>query len=235
MTLYETITVRRSVREYTPEPLSEDELKDIGQYLNSTKQLEGAHATFKIASGDEVKGTKAPHAIFAYCPATDAEYANVGYVLEKADLYIQSKEGLGSCWLGMAKPKEKETESEEAFCIMLAFGRTNVPLRVSESEFKRLAVTQISDLLNPVASVARLAPSAMNAQPWHLRFADDKITIRLTPRGPAQLILRKKLNKIDLGIVTRIIEEALLGEGKHILSISTKTKGKHFKIEIALG
>jgi hypothetical protein len=230
MTLYETISVRRSVRTYDETPLGEGVLRDIEQYVNITKQLPDTSATFKVVSGDAVKGTNAPYAILAFCPPGDAEYANVGYVLEKADLYIQSI-GLGSLWLGRAKPDD----AEETFCILLAFGPTSVPLRTGDPDFKRLPVTEISDQMNPVASAARLAPSAMNSQPWRLKFAEDKIVIRYVGRGPAQLLLRKKLSKIDLGIVTRVIEEALLGEGKQILSITTKTKTKHFKVEIALG
>jgi nitroreductase len=230
MTLYETIAVRRSVRTYDKAPLSEAVLKDIEQYLGEIKQIPGAKAMFKIVSGDEVKGTDAPYAILAYCSGEDAEYANVGYVLEKADLYIQSI-GLGSVWLGMAKPKEKQP----TYCIMLAFGPTSVPLRSPGEDFKRLSVTEITETVNDVARAARLAPSAMNSQPWKLRFAEDKITVRLVGRGPAQMILRKRLNKIDIGIVTRHICEALLAEGKNILTITPKTRGKHFKIEIALG
>jgi nitroreductase len=95
--------------------------------------------------------------------------ANIGYALQGVDLHLQSK-GYGSLWSGMARPKE----SQENYRILLAFGNSTVPLRRGESDFKRKPVVEISNTPpgtgedNPVASAARLAPSAVNFQPWKL-------------------------------------------------------------------
>ncbi|MDD4494914.1 MAG: nitroreductase family protein [Eubacteriales bacterium] len=156
-----------------------------------------------------------------------AAYINVGYVLEKADLYLQSI-GLGSLWLGMAKPKENKQD----FCIMLAFGHTSVPVRSSVEEFNRLPLAKISDNDLDIAKAARLAPSAVNSQPWKLHFQDGSVTIRYFGRGMMKLILKNRLNKIDLGICTRFVVEALKNEGKHIKAIIPKASGKELEIEV---
>lgn len=227
MTIFGTMFTRRAVRKYDPTPLDENTLTGIKTYLNSIKQLDGQAARFEILTGDRVGDNSAPHYITAYCDENAAAYINVGYVLEKADLYLQST-GLGSLWLGMAKPKENNQD----FCIMLAFGRTYVPQRKSESEFNRLPLSEISDSDSDVAKAARLAPSAVNSQPWKLHVADGTVTIRYFGRGMMKLILKNRLNKIDLGICTRFVVEALRHEGKNIESIILKTTGKTPEIEV---
>ncbi|MHB9295727.1 hypothetical protein PilKf_01475 [Pillotina sp. SPG140] len=229
MTLYDAIFIRRSVRKFNNSPLDAAAIKSIEKFIEDTPPLTGQSARFEIVSADKVHGgAAAPHYIIAYCNESDSAYANVGYVLQNVDLYLQSI-GLGSVWLGMAKPNEPERD----YCILLAFGKTDVPIRKAEEEFKRLPMSEISDQDNSVAKAVQLAPSAVNSQPWKLHFESGKVVIRYFGRGLMKLMLRKKLNKIDLGISARHVETALLHEGKTILSITPKTSGKTFEIEIA--
>ncbi|MDR1542474.1 MAG: hypothetical protein LBU32_31755 [Clostridiales bacterium] len=228
MTLNDTISVRRTVRKFDKTPLETKVLSEIKKVVADTKQLIGQNARFEFVQADDVKGGSAPHYILAFCDKSDANYANVGYVLQKADLHIQSI-GLGSAWLGSVKPKAKRND----FCIALAFGKTEVPVRISESEFKRLKLSDISPVENGIARAARLAPSAMNSQPWKLRFEEGKVIVQLSPRGAMRLILGTKLNKVDLGIVTRHVEVALRNEGKRIKSIITSPSGKDLQIEVS--
>ena len=227
MTLCETIFTRRSVRSYYKQPLDESTLTDLRAFLDAAKPMDGQSARFEIVGADKVKNDAAPHYILAYCAESDGAYANVGYTLENADLYLQSR-GYGSLWLGMAKPNEQG----EGFCIMMAFGKTDVPLRKGAGDFKRLPISEISDADNTIAQAARLAPSAMNSQPWKLSFSDGKITARYHGRGVSQLMLKKKLSKIDLGIITRHIEVALQNEGKVIQWVKPVTIGKDFAVEV---
>jgi hypothetical protein len=216
------------VRKFNDSPLDAPTIKNIEKFIGDTPPLAGQSARFEILPAEKVHGgAAAPHYILAYCNGSDSAYANVGYVLQNADLYLQSI-GLGSLWLGMAKPNEPERD----YCILLAFGKTDVPTRKAEGEFKRLPLSEISDQDNPVARAVRLAPSAMNSQPWKLHFESGKVVIRYFGRGLLKLLLRKKLNKIDLGISARHVEAALIHEGKTILSITPKTGGKTFEIEI---
>jgi hypothetical protein len=227
MTLYETIFLRRSVRKFDMTPLDEKLINDIRKVVEETKQLDGQKARFEFVTSSDVKNSAAPHYILAYCEENDSSYANVGYVLQKADLFIQSI-GLGSVWLGMAKPNKQEQD----YCILLAFGKTDVPVRKNIGAFSRLSINEISNEDNAIAAAARLAPSAVNTQPWKLQFGDGKVTIQYFGRGLMKLLLKKKINKIDIGIVTRHVEIALLHEQKAIKSITPKNDGTHFSIEI---
>ncbi|MDR0356775.1 MAG: hypothetical protein LBH63_00125 [Clostridiales Family XIII bacterium] len=227
MTLYEMIEKRRSVRRYSESFPSNAAVDKIESFIEDTEQLPGQNAWFEVVSSDTIKSPVAAYSILAYCEAGDAAYANVGYVLQKADLYIQSL-GLGSLWLGMGKPKEEKAD----FCIMLAFGETDVPMRNGASSFRRLPLKKLTNEDNTVARAVRLAPSAQNSQPWEMRFEQDLMILRCVGRGVFRQVLQKKLNKIDLGIAARHAEIALRNDGKTIESVTPKSDGKAFEIEI---
>ena len=88
MTLYETIFVRRSARQYDMTPLDKAALSEIKQFLDSAKQLPGQTARFEIVNADKLKGCAAPHAILAYGDDTDAAMTNIGYTLQSVDLTL---------------------------------------------------------------------------------------------------------------------------------------------------
>ena len=227
MTLYETIFTRRAVRKYEPVPLDDKTLAEIQDFLNQAEQMQGQKATFEIVSADAVKGAQAPHYILAYCDANDAAYANVGYVLSKCDLYIQSI-GLGSVFLGMAKPVQKRDD----YCIMLAFGKSGAPFRSGEKDFDRLPLAEICGTDNSITRAARLAPSAINSQPWKIDLNDGIIRVSYHGRGLTKMVLKKVMNKVDVGIVSRHIAVTLQNEGKEIISATPQISGKDFFVEI---
>lgn len=228
MTLYETIFVRRQVRQFTNAPLEKQILEDILRCVSEADQLSGQHAKFEIASAEAVSGGgSAPHYLLSYCNDNSAAYTNVGYVLQKADLYIQSI-GLGSGWFMGPKP----INNSENFCIALAFGNTDVPMRKSPNDFKRLPIEKISPVDNVVAKAVRLAPSAMNSQPWKLELEAGKVIVKDFGRGVMRVMLRNKLNKIDIGIASRHAVLALMQEGKKVTGIASSPTKKEFEVEI---
>jgi nitroreductase len=229
MTLFETIFTRRSVRKYDEMPLNRAELSEIKQLVDEAKQLPGQRARFEIVNADKLKGCAAPHAILAYADAADAAMANIGYTLQSVDLALQSK-GYGSLWMGMGKPIKPGAN----YRILLAFGKTDEPPRTGENDFKRNAVSDISNEDNAIARAARLAPSAVNFQPWKLHFSPGKVTLQPNGRGIGKLVAGK-LQKIDLGICLKHIELALEHEGKSITSIQLKGNGKDFFIDVMYG
>lgn len=230
MTLYETIFKRRSVRSFVKEPLAKEVLAEIQNRLDGLTQIDGQKAEFKIVSGDTVKNDKAPHYILAFCKAEAEAYINVGYCLQEMDLFIQSI-GLGSLWLGMAKPKEKSSGGGD-FCIMLAFGGTKTAYRTGEGDFNRLKINEISDTDNEIAKAARLAPSAMNSQPWQLFLSNEKVLIKYRGRGLLKGILKNKLSKIDIGIITKHAEIALKNAGKADISVLPESNNKTLGVNI---
>lgn len=228
MTLYETIFKRRSVRTYEDSAISDEVLTKIKTYLSEIKQLDGQQARFEVVESKDIGINKAPYCIMAFCEDTPKAYINVGFCLQEMDLFIQSI-NLGSFWFGMAKPKEKK----EDFVILLAFGKTDVPFRKSQEEFKRLEVDKISNVDNAAAKAARLAPSAVNSQPWQFRFESDKVLINYFGRGLLKAVLKKKFSKIDIGIAAKHMELALESEGKKIKSIVPNSDKDNFGVCIS--
>ena len=227
MTLYETIFIRRAVRKYDDKPLGDKALAELQAFLNASDKMAGQEARFEIVPAGAVKGMQAPHYILAFCKADACAYANVGYVLSNCDLYLQSL-SLGSIFLGMAKP----VKDRDDFCILLAFGGSNVPFRTGEKDFNRLPIIEISDTDNAAAHAVRLAPSAMNSQPWKLAFNDGLVTVKYFGRGISQMILKNKMSKVDVGIASRHVVVALQNEGKEIVSVTSKADKKDFSVEI---
>lgn len=227
MALYETISSRRQVRKFNMTSLETQTLDDILNCALEAGQLRGQHARIELASAERMSSKTAPYYLLGYCEDTTAAYANVGYVLQEADLYIQSM-GLGSGWFMNARPKN----NAEGFCIALAFGHTDIPVRSNADEFKRKPVNAVSSEDNLVSRAVRLAPSSMNSQPWKLTFKQGKVMIQDAGRGVTRLMLKNKLNKIDIGIAARHAVLALTEEGRTVTSIVPETSGKKFEIEI---
>ncbi len=229
MTLYETIFTRRQVRNYLNSPVPKDHLDHILACASGAEQLTGQHADFKLLPAPEVSANQgASHYLLAFCDSSPSAYANVGFVLQKVDLYVQSI-GFGCGWFMNIKPKKES----ERFCIALAIGNTDVPMRKGIEEFKRIAAGEISRHNNPITQAVRLAPSSLNSQPWKLDFQNGKIIIHDAGHGMKRIILKNKLNKIDVGIAARHAVLALENEGNKVLSATPVTDGKKFSIEIS--
>lgn len=228
MTLYETIFTRRQVRNYLSPPVPKDSLEHILAYASTAEQLTGQHADFKLLPAAEVSANQgASHYLLGFCDNSPSAYANVGYVLQKVDLYIQSM-ALGSGYFMNIKPKNEM----ERFCIGLAIGKTDIPARISESEFKRKPLNRVSAEDNAVSRAVRLAPSSLNSQPWELKFEPGKVTVKDAGTGISRLILKNKLNKIDIGIAARHAMLALEHENKTAICAVPKSEGGKFYIEI---
>ncbi|MDR3337622.1 MAG: hypothetical protein LBT16_10500 [Treponema sp.] len=227
MTLYETIFTRRSVRQYDKAPLDSTALSTVREVLDNAKQLPGQSARFDILTANFLKRCPAPQAILAFADNGAISSLNIGYTLQGVDLYLQSI-GLGSVWLGSAKPAANPKD----YRIILAFGKTEAPIRAGEREFKRKAVSEISNEDNAIANAARLAPSAVNFQPWKLHFTSDKVTVQSNSRGIGKLLMAN-FQKIDLGIVLKHIELAIEHEGKSVTAITPKEDSKTFSVEVS--
>jgi len=228
MTLYETIFARRSVRKYDTDLLDETALKEIQNYVDNAKQLTQAkRAVFEITGRDKLKGGIAPYAVLAYSDNSDASFINIGYTLQEADLWLQNK-GYGSVWCGMASPKDPKPD----YRILLGFGKTSVPMRAGENDFKRKKLAEISNKDNAITRAARIAPSAVNFQPWKINFDDGQIIIKTSTSGIGN-ILPGKLFLYDLGIITKHVEIALESENKVIKAVDVNGSGKNSTVTIS--
>ncbi|MDR1359279.1 MAG: hypothetical protein LBJ48_08040 [Coriobacteriales bacterium] len=226
MTLYETIFARRSVRRYDEEPPDAAALSELQRYLDNVGQLPGQSAGFEIVDRDRLKGGFAPYAILAYSEESEAACVNIGYTLQGVDLWLQNQ-GLGSVWCGMATPLGKSPD----YRILLGFGRTSMPHRKGEDDFKRKGILEISNEDNAVARAARLAPSAVNLQPWFLTFSDRQVEAKVNVRGIGR-VLPGRLWLFDMGIVLRHIELALTHEGKVVKELAVNGSGRSLSVSV---
>ena len=203
MELKDMIYRRKSVRSYTKAPVDGETVRKISEFpLKPLYPDIRVHS--EIISSESVRcilpwTTEQVIAIFS--EETDGALENAGFMYQQLDLYIQSL-GLGSCWLGMGRLDSKlKSKDDLSFVIMIAFGYPKSdPKRKSTSEFKRKALSDISDISDERLEPARLAPSSVNSQPWYFTHNGDTVNAYCALSG----IFRKKtpltINLVDMGI-----------------------------------
>lgn len=205
--LYDSIFRRKSVRKYSMDSLSQETIDEISNYLETLEPLcPEIKVKFIFAEHGEIANllpVRCPHYILMFSETEDNYLFNVGFMGQQIDLYLSAR-GLGSCWLGLAKPYQEISGTEELdFVIMLGFGEAAEPLyREDVSQFKRKSLSQISsvpgaeELLEPV----RLAPSAVNRQPWHFYGTPQRLYVATEKLNPVTYPIYNRLNQIDTGI-----------------------------------
>jgi nitroreductase len=205
--LHNAIFHRKSVRKYAPKALGQDALDAI---LARTQKLRAflpeAPVAFRILTEAQVKGmvsAKTPHYLAVYAAEEYMAQVNAAFMLQQMDLWF-SAQGLGSCWLGMPNPSpDAATADSLPFLVLLAFGApAEAVLRAEVSEFKRKPAEEITRLtgMENLVEPLRLAPSAVNRQPWFL--AGDTGSLRLCGKknNMLQKMMFGDMPRIDMGI-----------------------------------
>ena len=169
--LSDMIYKRRSVRKYKKEGLSAERAALIERAIAELRPLyPEIDCELKLVSRDDVR-TMMPwfprQAVAVYSDTAEGYLENAGFILEQLDLYIQSI-GLGSCWVGLGRVKNKDLIPEGKECVMLlAIGETEQPERSGAADFKRRDISEITDTPSDRLEPVRLAPSSVNSQPWY--------------------------------------------------------------------
>ncbi len=220
--LYETIFKRKSIRKFDMAPLDTAVLTEIKNYASGLKSMdEGIKHELVYLNPGDVKNLfpiKAPYYVCCYSEKKEGYLMNAGFLMQQLDLYL-SANGIGSCWLGMAKPSKELLERKDGmeFVIILAFGKANEPLhRTDTSEFKRKNIAQITDLTDmaELLEPVRLAPSASNSQPWYFSVTGDEITVSRKSLNVITAPIFSKFNQIDIGIALLHLWLSLDHQGK---------------------
>lgn len=202
MTLYQAISKRKSIRKYDMTPLDDEVLGQVKEFSDTLKPLfADIKVEHRFANEGEVKNilaVKAPHYIIISSENRDGYLPNAGFMFQQMDLYLTSI-GLGSCWLGMAKPTEK-IKTDLEFVIVLAFGKPLEEPYRQISEFKRKTLDKISNISDERLEPVRIAPSAMNSQPWFFRTDGSEIHVFCAKSGKIKAFIYEKINQIDIGI-----------------------------------
>ena len=187
MTLNEMIYHRKSCRSFTGVPVDGPVLEAIKAFPMKPLYPEmGVH--WEIVSREQVKCIcpwTTPQLIAIYSEEAEGYLENIGFLFQQMDLYLQTL-GLGVCWLGMGRMNPKTTRQVAGmkFVIMLAFGHPRGDqLRRDRKEFKRKPMEKITDRPDDRLEPARLAPSAVNSQPWHFTHEGDTIHVWCSRKG----------------------------------------------------
>lgn len=201
--LKEKIYTRKSVRKYKPIKVDDKTLGDIKKFCSNLKPLfSDINVKIEFTEKENVRCIlpwKTEQVITIFSQNKTGYLENVGFMFQQVDLYLQFI-GLGSCWLGMGSLKNYTQDGEYEFVIMLAFGIPDESItRESVIEFKRKSLEEITDKLDDRLECARLAPSAINSQPWYFVHEGEIIHAYQKDNVFKRLILSKK-NQIDMGI-----------------------------------
>ena len=187
MTLNEMIYHRKSCRSFTGHPVDGEMIEKILSF-EPTPLYPDIQVRMDVVSRDKVKCIcpwTTPQLIAIYSEETEGYLENIGFLFQQMDLYLQSL-GLGVCWLGMGRMNPRTVAAVESmrFVIMLAFGfPKGDQLRHDLKSFKRKASEGITDKADPRLEPARLAPSAVNSQPWYFTHEGDTIHVWCSKKG----------------------------------------------------
>jgi len=187
MTLNEMIYHRKSCRSFTGVPVDAATLKTIRAFPMKPLYPD-IKVHWDIIPRNQVKCIcpwTTPQLITIYSEEAEGYLENIGFLFQQMDLYLQTL-GLGVCWLGMGRMNPKTTVEVAGmkFVIMLAFGHPKGDqLRHDLKSFKRKSMDQITDKPDPRLEPARLAPSAVNSQPWFFAHEGDTIHVHCSRKG----------------------------------------------------
>ncbi len=204
MTILEAIRSRRSVRSFETVPLKEEDKEKLLEYAGRLENPYGLPITWKILDAEEyglsspvITGTdlymagkmrRIPHAEEAF-----------GYTFEKVVLFAQSL-GIGTTWIAgtmnrSAFEKAMDLNEEEVMPCVSPLGYPAKKMSFKEAMMRkgvkadsRLAFEELffntsmdkplkadeAGKLTEVLEAVRLAPSAVNKQPWRIVICQDK-------------------------------------------------------------
>ena len=218
----------------TPETLAtlEEVCNQFTPYPSARSRLvtESSESVFKgvIGGYGKVKGT---HTFIAFIGDMDEPFVQekVGYTGEAIILEATAL-GLNTCWVaGFFRPEIvtsliEVTEKEQVLAItpvgyapeyesweerlMSRFGRSHNRLTLPKL-VRGLPKEQWPNWVSVSLEAARLAPSAVNRQPWGFDVQDDGITVFVRTSGPEFNVSKR----LDCGIAMLHLEVAAVNSG----------------------
>mgnify|MGYP000680079663 CR=1 FL=1 len=190
MNLYEAIGCRHSVRKYTDREVTEKLRGQILSYFDKTSRLNDRirveavifDNTKKKADVHGLWKVDAPYYLAIYSDQEEGCERNAGYLMEQMVLYMTAK-GIGTCYLGSVQPAQKVRGGKRCL-MMVAFGYPEGKLYRESPLAKRLPLNELcifkeeaGEQMKTILRAARLAPSAMNTQPWRFIVYSDRIYV----------------------------------------------------------
>lgn len=198
MDLFDSISRRKSCRNYMGQPFGEEQLEKIRVAINGFEPLyPDVPLEFRFVT--KAKGifkVQAPHYLIISGQGKEKELENAGFLFEQLILWFDAQ-NIGSVWLGKTKDIEDPNDKD---IITIAFGQAQGSVHRSEDEFRRKPINEITNAPEDTCIQAvHLAPSGMNLQPWYLEKSGDKVLIyKQNLKPPVSLLYRK--TEVDMGI-----------------------------------
>lgn len=239
MEKFEAIFERKSVRDYSSDDISEEGMSKIKDEISELSPLyedikseifvgEYGQKVQETFSGlkSKIAKVESPHYLIGTSESKEGYLENMGYILEELVLSLTQKE-LASCWLGAGLNEdllEEIYDFEYDFVIMVAFGQAakgKKNLRPDPNKAKRKPIdelilndtSELSKEWKKIMEAVRLAPSALNGQPWRFYFDERGVHLFIDRGGILKSTFKKitdlnKLNRIDAGIALKHLEIA---------------------------
>ncbi len=192
MNLYESIFVRKSVKKYVFEPLGAGIQEKLHRHFRNLGGMFG-NARTDMTIVENLKNQNIIHSLFAvkapyymifYSEDAPRSKMNMGYLMQQMVLYMCSM-GIGTCFLGTDNIRsDLKTCGGLPMMGIVAFGKSRGTHTRKASEAKRLSQEELCvfkevprQWMKQLLEAARMAPSAMNDQPWRFVVYDNRIHI----------------------------------------------------------
>lgn len=233
MNIENAIYRRKSIRKYKNSSISEEDFDFINKLIKEVPRLypkiemhieliKDGKKIQEISKG--IVGSygkiEAPHYLVITSEEKAGYLENIGYTLEEIVLELADK-GIGTCWIGgfIKKNLLKDVMSikenqKPVIVIALGYPENEQELEVKESNsFKRKKLEEIiyesyEDKWVKIFDKVRVAPSAVNMQPWLFTIEGANKIDAFAKVG--NLITKKLLHfsNLDVGIAIKHLELA---------------------------
>jgi len=230
--LYKNILTRQSCRKYSLEKLSDQLIRDIKKELVNIETIFDTDLSILLVTKYDIYSMlegyignigkiDAPYYLILSNENTEKGHLDVGYGGEQALLYLNSL-GLGTCWIGTNFSDDqikKHFNISKDVLALISFGMPSESLEREPTEAKRkdineiLIYKEIKEEFSPIIEAIRLAPSAVNNQPWRVLVKENRISLFLAKPNIVKRLMIKDLNYIDMGIAIKHLEISLRNFG----------------------
>lgn len=201
MTSYEAIYNRYSVRKFDKRPLPDALLMNLDKHIEEVDRLNSdISCKIKVVKDNEEKITglfrvKAPYyfLVFVDKNKNQAKF-EAGYVAEQLVLFLVAR-GVGTCYQGGAKIPKASIPDGMELATIVAFGYSAGRVYREDNQAKRHPLSKTclfketpDEDFRTLLKAARLAPSALNGQPWRVVVYSNRMYLFCKPKKRMDLI-----------------------------------------------
>lgn len=218
MNLHDMIIKRKSFHKFKEIlPFEDADIREVEDFIENLKPLHGdiSFEVKLVPSRETSCKLGAEYCVLFYSEKKGDYLRNIGYLGSQLDLFAVSK-NIGTLWYGFGKTECKSDKGLD-YVIMIALSKVKESLfRMDMDEASRKDLSKIwsGDSLG-LAPLCRLAPSAVNSQPWFVEVEGKELFVYRTSAklGFVPIPKLKFYNCIDMGIFLYYLEASLREKG----------------------